>query len=205
MTEYGIEVDKNGNPTMHVNPETTPFAERAVSNALHKIHNRSFSDRHPELGKMINCVHCDLRHRESERNCQQQFAHRWIVVDGEKVYTDEQLIAGKTPETETVLIEKKLRLFVGAKPFKGKRKNPPLNKRQNLFVQLVHSLVPNEYTQEDLRKARTQAKFILARDYGRHGFMKPEWLSRKEANAKKNQAVDGSKTVQTSEANISNS
>ena len=35
----------------------------AVAAALRTIRNRSFSGRHPELGKMVNCPVCDRRHR----------------------------------------------------------------------------------------------------------------------------------------------
>lgn len=52
----------------------TPEGEAAVVPALQAITERSFSGRHPELGKMINCQFCGHRHRENERNCKQVFA-----------------------------------------------------------------------------------------------------------------------------------
>jgi hypothetical protein len=153
--------------------------QQAALDALKEIRARSFSGRHPELGRMINCQVCDRRHRESEHH-EQKFTTRWTVVDGKKVYTDEQLIAGKTPETETVIEEKKVRLTVGASVFKGKRKHPPLNKRSNEFVQLVRYLLPDEYTHEELEDARRQIKAFLAKKYGRYGFLPPLWQVRKQ-------------------------
>ena len=48
---------------------------------FHRLqYNRSFSERHPEEGKMMNCPFCDLRHRVTKNaekyatNCFQQFA-----------------------------------------------------------------------------------------------------------------------------------
>jgi hypothetical protein len=145
--------------------------QNVVNEALAKIHNRTFSGRHPELGKMIKCQVCLLRHRESIV-CKQVFAKRGGL----------ELIAGQTPETESVVDAKRIRLLLGAKPFKGKRLHPHLNKRARLFVELVRQLVPNEYTQEDLDNARTKAKRQLAKKYGRHGFLPPIWQRRKEAN-----------------------
>jgi hypothetical protein len=44
-------------------------AQKAAKMALAKIRSRSYSERHPELGKMINCQFCGLRHRQNERRC----------------------------------------------------------------------------------------------------------------------------------------
>lgn len=143
-------------------------AQKAEAQALQAIHNRSFSGRHQDLGKMVNCKVCDLRHRESEVH-----KPKYIAV------------AGETPATESLIEKNRIRLTVGAAQFKGKRKRPPLNKRTNEFVQLVRSLLPNEYEHEELEKARSEAKRILAKKYGRHGFLPPVWQSRKEASAKK--------------------
>lgn len=186
-------------------PEVFDTGKAAAAEALAEIRRRSFSGRHPDLGKMFKCQVCGRRHRSSVQHAQ-VFAHRWTVTDGQKVYTDEELIAGRTPETETVVVAKKIRVIIGAAAFKGKRKHPPLNKRSNEFVQLVRSLVPDEYTQEDLKKARTRARFALVEKYGRYGFMMPEWQSRKEADVRKAevkaQDLGSKETVQSPEAEI---
>lgn len=49
-------------------------SSQLVNDTLQAITERSFSGRHPELGKMINCKFCGHRHRENERNCKQVFA-----------------------------------------------------------------------------------------------------------------------------------
>jgi hypothetical protein len=47
--------------------------QNAIDRFREKYHNKSFSGRHPELGRMINCPICDRRHRTSEI-CLQRFA-----------------------------------------------------------------------------------------------------------------------------------
>ena len=44
--------------------------------ALEEIKRRSFSGRHPELGKMIKCQVCQKRHRDSIK-CEQKFVELW--------------------------------------------------------------------------------------------------------------------------------
>ena len=53
----------------------------AIAKLREDIADRSFSGRHPELGKMIKCQICGLRHRSSIV-CKQRFALR---EDGEPV------------------------------------------------------------------------------------------------------------------------
>lgn len=167
--------------------DTTPIisigeqvkSKQAAEIALKAIRARSFSERHLELGKMINCVHCDTRHRKNERVCEQRFATGRYDISNPKPL----LIAGQTPETQVVPPHQPIKAVVGAAMFKGKRRHPPLNWRSNLFVQLVRSLIPDEYTQEELQKARTKARRILANRYGRFGFLPPVW-QRKEENGK---------------------
>lgn len=118
----------------------TPEGVAAAEKTLKQLRQRSFSERHPELGKMINCQVCQLRHRTGERNCQQTFAKRWIVDnDGKKVYISELLIAGVTPETETVIEEKKVRREYGAKVFSHKRHHPHSNRRRPALENRFHS------------------------------------------------------------------
>lgn len=52
--------------------EVTPEVRKTVENALLEIRGRSFSGRHPELGKMIKCQVCGTRHRKNERLCIQK-------------------------------------------------------------------------------------------------------------------------------------
>lgn len=148
-------------------------SEQVVVDALEAITSRSFSGRHPELGRMVNCQVCSTRHRENEHKCVQKFATgRWDMRDPKPL-----LIAGETPETEAVI--NKLKIVIGAKAFKGRRLKPHHNHRAMLFIEEVRKLTPDEYTQEDLEKARKRAKRILAKRYGRHGFLPRLGVSKK--------------------------
>lgn len=163
----------------------------AAEKALKAIRERSYSERNPELGKMIKCQICQTRHRQNERNCQQVFAEKWTVdKDGNKVYTGDQLIAGRTPETETVLEEKKVNLTYGApqrKNFSKPRRNPHPNKHKLLFIELVRKYTPDEYTQEDLEKARKRAAKELGRTKKKTWGYNPK--PGKESNGKENTKV----------------
>lgn len=102
-----------------IQPQPTPEGQAAVAEALQAIKDRSFSGRHPELGKMINCHVCHDRHRQNERNCQIVY-HK---IDGV------EQIAGETKSTkfdttfELDIQRKQTRQVFGAKLFKGRRKN----------------------------------------------------------------------------------
>lgn len=96
------------------------------------------------------------------------------------------LIAGETPETKPVPPMTGIKVVLGAQVFKGKRIKPHFGKRANEFIQLVYTLVPDEYTPEELEKARNKAKRVLATKYGRHGFLPPVWqkFPKKEEDVK---------------------
>lgn len=102
-----------------IQPQPTPEGQAAVAGALQAIKDRSFSGRHPELGKMINCHVCHDRHRQNERNCQIVY-HK---IDGV------EQIAGETKSTkfdttfELDIQRKQTRQVFGARLFKGRRKN----------------------------------------------------------------------------------
>jgi len=141
-------------------PKPTAEGMVAAVIALEEIRNRSFSGRHPELGKMLNCPVCDLRHRDSIK-CQQKFVELFIEEDietGEKTTT--YATAGKTRFG-----------VVGAKAFKGRRLKPHLSKRKLQFVELVRSMLPMEYTEEELELAKKRATRILIKKFGRFGFL----------------------------------
>jgi hypothetical protein len=170
---------------MGVEPEQTS-GQKAANQAIQEIHSRSFSGRHPELGKMIKCTACGRRHRDSNKH-----EAKYIAV------------AGETPATESLIESRRIRLVLGAAVFKGKRRKPPLNKKTNEYVQLVRSFLPNEYTPEEMEKARNKAKRILAEKYGRYGFLLPKWQSQKEVREKANKTVDSTEAVRPAEAKVS--
>jgi hypothetical protein len=61
---------------------------KAIAATTKTIEGRSFSERHPELGKMVNCRVCGTRHRANEKKCEQVFTYR--VGDYEYFREDEQ-------------------------------------------------------------------------------------------------------------------
>lgn len=93
------------------NPAATKQSIEAAAHAIEEIRNRSFSGRHPELGKMINCQFCGLRHRENERKCEQKFAEKDGVIYGALVPP-----AGLTHLTA--------RQIIGAAAFTKRRQRP---------------------------------------------------------------------------------
>lgn len=73
------------------NPEfksVSPEAAAAVKKALKGIHDRPFSGRHPELGKMLNCKVCGQRHRSS-MICLQKFE---VLAEDEDLETGEKTV-----------------------------------------------------------------------------------------------------------------
>ncbi|VVB52926.1 Uncharacterised protein [uncultured archaeon] len=168
-------------PEMEAKPTEEGVA--ASIEALAEIRSRSFSGRNLHLGKMVKCHVCGQRGRETDHKHEQKFAKRWIVVNGKKVYTEEELIAGRTVETHAVMPT--MRNILGASRFKGKRKKPRPTWRQNEMIQLVRSLVPDEFTPEELEAAKKKARRMLAKKYGRHGYLPPKWHALKAERLKK--------------------
>jgi hypothetical protein len=106
----------------------SPELQKEVDTALDKIRGRSFSERRPELGKMIKCQVCGRRHRENERKCEQVFTYR--VGDYEYFREDEN---GKlVPAYRTAISpdEKPTRKqILGAACFAKMRFNPHASKK----------------------------------------------------------------------------
>lgn len=127
-----------------------PSAElqAAIGEALATIAGRSYSERHPELGKMFKCVICGRRHRA----VQQLFTHSGNVkrADGVVVtcnvqyavdYIEEDLDTGEK-ETFFRFATPKYGL-VGPSAFKGKRRMSHPNKKNLQLVELTQELFPN--------------------------------------------------------------
>lgn len=156
---------RNPEPELEAKPTTAGVI--AAELVLQDIYGRSFSERHPELGKMRTCPHCHTRNRENVHICTQKFATgRYDLRDPKPL-----LIAGETPETEPFPHHTKIKIVLGRVAFQKKRHNPHHNYRALQFIEMVRILTPDEYTQEDLKKARVRAKRILAEKFGRHGFL----------------------------------
>jgi len=148
--------------------------------ALEEIKRRSFSGRHPELGKMIKCQVCQKRHRDSIK-CEQKFVELWIEEDletGEKTSIHAELVPPKGRRNLT------FKQTYGAAVVKGKRLHPHPNSRNLQLIEQVRALLPDEYDENDLKKARTRARRILANRLGRHGFLPPVWMKQEAQSVK---------------------
>ncbi len=109
---------------------------------------------------MISVPVCGRRHRSSIK-CEQKFVELYIEEDletGEK--TTVYAVAGNTKNG-----------VVGAAAFKGKRLKPHPNRRTLRFIELVRELLPDEYSEDDLAKARKKARRVLSQKLGRFGFL----------------------------------
>lgn len=158
-----------------------PTAKGLVASilALEEIKRRSFSGRHPELGRMIKCQVCRLRHRDSLK-CEQKFVELWVEEDletGEKttVYAVSAQPEGVEIPSQISAEQPTFKQVVGAAVVKGKRLKPHPNRRNLQLIEAVRALLPDEYDENDLKKARTRARRILSKKFGRHGFLPPIW------------------------------
>jgi hypothetical protein len=156
----------------------------AVNAALEDISGRSFSARHPELGKMINCKICTRRHRASIK-CKQTFVELYIEEDLET--GDKKTIYATAMQEPGIILphqrsrhQPTIKQIVGAQNFKGRRRKPHPNKRNLQLIEQVRILLPDEYDDNDMKKARTRARRILSKKLGRHGFLPPVWMKQKE-------------------------
>jgi hypothetical protein len=126
--------------------------KQAVADAVAKFRedftHRSFSARHPELGKMQNCAICQLRHRSSQI-CQQNIL---------------------APAAQT------RKGILGATMFAKKRLKPHHSHRLLQLVQLTQDLFPKYHPnqiqdpEKAMKAARGEALQTLRRRY--HGFRK---------------------------------
>jgi hypothetical protein len=154
-------------------PKPTAGGLVASAIALEEIKRRSFSGRHPELGKMIKCAVCQKRHRDSIK-CEQKFV---------ELYVEEDLETGEVTPILAMAAQNTRFGIVGRLPFKGKRVHPHPNCRNLQLIEAVRALLPDEYDDNDLKKARARARRILSKKLGRHGFLPPIWMRQTKAEA----------------------
>jgi hypothetical protein len=127
------------------NTEPDPFIaslelQIAVDKALKEIKHRSFSERHPELGKMVNCRVCSRRHREHERKCEQVFTYR--VGDYELYRMDEEKNE-LVPDYRTAIRPDEkptMKQYMGAAAYAKKRFHPHLSKVKLLFIERTRKI-----------------------------------------------------------------
>jgi hypothetical protein len=166
--QIGLVIDSEFEPSK---PTAGGLAASAL--ALKEIKSRSFSGRNPELGKMIKCQVCQKRHRDSIK-CEQKFV---------ELYVEEDLETGEVTPILAMAAKNTRFGLVGHAPFKGKRVHPHSNQRNLQLIEAVRALLPDEYDENDLKKARTRARRILSKKLGRHGFLPPKWMKQTKAEA----------------------
>lgn len=111
----------------------------AIADFNTQQYNRSFSQRHPELGRMVNCQVCSRRHRANERGCGQVFTFR--VGDYEIFREDEK--GDLVPAYRTCVqpdSKPTMKQIVGAAQFKKKRWKQHPNKGKLQFIERVHTV-----------------------------------------------------------------
>jgi hypothetical protein len=114
--------------------------QKAITAATQVIEARSFSERHPELGKMVNCPVCSTRHRKNERKCEQVFTYR---VGDFEIYRMDETTNQLVPDYRTAMRpdEKPTRKQVmGAASFVKKRFHPHPSKVKLQFIERTRKI-----------------------------------------------------------------
>lgn len=116
------------------NSKTTLSEAIAEFNEEH--YNKSFSGRHPELGKMINCQICSLRHRSSEV-CVEKFAvgTHDPRPEGEKIELRNENAHPGGPTRNDVF----------GNQWKGKRKTPHHNARKLRLLEVTREIFHEDF------------------------------------------------------------
>jgi hypothetical protein len=147
--------------------------QAAVDAALGIIRQRSFSERHPELGKMVNCQICKMRHRVNERKCEQKFTYR---VGDYELFREE--VNEETGEIHLVPAYRtavqpgerpRLKQIVGAAQFVKKRFHPHHSKVKLQFIQRTRIVFERlgfitDTDKETFEKNLQRARVVAARE-----------------------------------------
>jgi hypothetical protein len=141
-----------------------PEVLEAASKALGNIATRSFSGRHPELGRMIKCQVCGRRHRDSQK-CIQVFTTKWFEEDLETGIVEPIFATAMSHDQKPTK-----RQVVSAVAFKAKRLKPHLNSIKLRIVERTREIfyklgftenVPPEVFQNNMKIAREAAELQL--------------------------------------------
>lgn len=166
MTEY--------TPIEHESVSTVAASElqKAVTETISKIEHRSFSARHPELGKMVNCQVCRRRHRLNERKCEQVFTYSIGDFEFFREGEDGKLV----PFYRTAVTEGSqptAKQVMGRAAFNKKRFHPHPSKIKLLFVERVRKVFIDlgfdieEKDKEIFSKNLQRARVVAARQLRR--------------------------------------
>ena len=142
-------------------PEVTPAPfnvseelQKAIDAATSAIEGRSFSERHPELGKMVNCQVCHRRHRQTNvaytapikgkilplhNKCEQVFTYRV----GDYEYFRKDATGELVPDYRTAInpdANPTQKQVIGRAAFAKKRFHPHPSKIKLLFIERVRKV-----------------------------------------------------------------
>lgn len=129
--------------------------QKAIDATLTDIRDRSFSGRHPELGRMINCYVCGRRHRGKQ--CEPHYKLSSI---------EEEVDTGKQTEVFALAAQNTRKGVFGAKGYAKQRLRPHLNKRKLQFIEHVRQLFGNDVfdpESEEFKEALKRAKILAGR------------------------------------------
>jgi hypothetical protein len=164
----------------HIDEFKSTLPAGALEAALEEIQGRSFSGRNPELGKMIKCQVCGLRHRERERKCEQKFTHTYGGREngGANQYRkyreveDQNGEVSVEPDYRTALRPGErptVRQQLGAAYFHKKRFHPHPSKIKLKFIERVRTVfyelgftLPDDYSSEE-EQAQHEKNLMRAR------------------------------------------
>jgi hypothetical protein len=165
--------------------------QKAVEAALTNIGDRSFSARHPELGKMVNCQVCGTRHRKVDATynrkkksglkilgngkCEQVFTYRV----GDYEYFRKDATGELVPDYRTAVnpeARPTQKQVIGRAAFAKKRFHPHPSKIKLLFIERVRKVFETlgfaleqskdqtkEEFQEQFQKDLQRARVVAAR------------------------------------------
>jgi hypothetical protein len=164
--------------TDELKPEVTEAAfvvseelRKAVEGFIQTSSTRTFSERHPELGKMVNCAVCGTRHRQNERKCEQVFTSR--IGDYELFRENEK--GELVPDYRTCIepgTKPTKRQVVGAAAFAKKRLKQHPSKIKLLLIQKTRRIFEEHHfeldgTKEQFEKNLQRARVLAAREIRR--------------------------------------
>lgn len=130
----------------------------AVDEALANIASKSFSGRHPELGKMMKCQVCGLRHRDSKK-CVQVFTTKWFEEDLETGIVEPILATAISQDQKPTK-----RQVAGATAFKAKRLKSRLSPKNLQLVERTQQIFHQLGFKEDVAPVVFQAYLKVARN-----------------------------------------
>ncbi len=146
--------------------------QKAIDAAQINIKNRSFFERNPQLGRMVNCQVCRTRHRLNERKCVQVFTYR--VGDYELLKENDK---GELVPAYRTCVEEGVRptmkQVMGAATFKKKRFHPHPSKMKLLFIERTREIFGqlgfslDEPKSETFQKNLQRARVLAAREIRR--------------------------------------